>query len=147
SGRDVHACSPALSTPRRAPTTVSRLAWLAPVSSRACRVADGAYPGRAAPHPGTASPRPCHDRGGACWLGEDIVPPGCDSRCTDTLRAGDSPIRSHAAPHFCVPAWAGCWCGVPQLCCLDAVDTWLSEPGVRKEPRGSDTGTAGCAPF
>src|SRR5262249_15963919 len=102
------------------------VAWSVELLCCARRDADGTRPGRAAPDLGAASPRPCNASGGASCLGIDVVLPGRGSRCTDTLCTGDSPIRSPAVPCLCIALWGRRWCGVSQLCCLDAVVSRLS---------------------
>ena len=99
--------SAALSTPGRSSPAFPCVAWTVELLSRACRVADGARPGRAAPDPGAASPGRCHARGGAPCLGGDIVLAGSGSRCAHALCAGDSALRSPAAPRLGVPLWGG----------------------------------------
>jgi len=125
--RETYTDAPAALPPSGRPLpVVSRLTWLAHALSRACPVADSAYPGRAAPRAGAAGPRRCHARGGTPCLGGDLVPTGSGRLCAHASGAGDSPVRLPAAPRRCVALWGRLWGGVSQLCRVDAVDTWLS---------------------
>src|SRR5262249_9829768 len=121
-----HACSTALSTPRRSATAFSRLAGLAHVLSRACRVPDGTRPERAAPRLGAAGPSPCDVPSGTPCLGGDVILPGRGRFGVHAFCTGHSALRSPAAPRRCVPLWGGCWCGVPYWCCPDAVVSGVS---------------------
>ena len=59
-------------------------------------------------------------------LGATLFYLGAGAAAHHALYPGDSPLRPPAAPRLCVPLWGRRWCGLPQLCCLDAVVSWLS---------------------